>query len=190
MLDSVTRVAMAWREIGLAVGEPPTTKGYPPSVFAALPRLLERAGNGERGGITGIYTVLVEGDDFNEPVADHVRGVLDGHVVLSRRLAAAGHFPAIEVTDSVSRIRDHIISVDQRDAANETTGLIAAYREKEDLISVGAYQSGSDATVDNAIRLRPAINQFLRQKPTDATDFGETREGLLALAEAAHGGAR
>ena len=190
MLDSVTRVAMAWREIGLAVGEPPTTKGYPPSVFAALPRLLERAGNGERGGITGIYTVLVEGDDFNEPVADHVRGVLDGHVVLSRRLAAAGHFPAIEVTDSVSRIRDHIVSVDQRDAANETTGLIAAYREKEDLISVGAYQAGSDATVDNAIRLRPAINQFLRQKPTDATDFGETREGLLALAEAAHGGAR
>ena len=190
MLDSVTRVAMAWREIGLAVGEPPTTKGYPPSVFAMLPRLLERAGNGERGGITGIYTVLVEGDDFNEPVADHVRSVLDGHVVLSRRLAAAGHFPAIEVTESVSRIRDQVVSVDQREAANDVLSLVAAYREKEDLISVGAYQQGSDPMVDNAIKMRPAINDFLRQKPTEATDFGETRDRLLALAEAAHGGGR
>ena len=188
MVDSVTRVAMAWREIGLAVGEPPTTKGYPPSVFAMLPRLLERAGNAERGGITGIYTVLVEGDDFNEPVADHVRSILDGHVVLSRRLASAGHFPAIEVTDSVSRVRDQIISADQREAANELVSLVAAYREKEDLISVGAYQAGTDATVDSAIRLRPAINEFLRQKPNELADFGATREGLLELAEAAHAG--
>jgi flagellar biosynthesis/type III secretory pathway ATPase len=181
---------MAWREIGLAVGEPPATKGYPPSVFAMLPRLLERAGNGDRGGITGIYTVLVEGDDFNEPVADHVRSVLDGHVVLSRRLASAGHYPAIEVTDSVSRIRDQIISTDQREAANEVLSLVAAYREKEDLISVGAYHAGSDPVVDNAIRLRSGINDFLRQKPTEAADFGEIRERLLALAEAAHGGSR
>lgn len=188
MVDSVTRVAMAWREIGLAVGEPPTTKGYPPSVFAMLPRLLERAGNAARGGITGIYTVLVEGDDFNEPVADHVRSILDGHVVLSRRLASAGHFPAIEITDSVSRVRDQIISTDQREAANELVSLVAAYREKEDLISVGAYKPGTDATVDSAIRLRPAINEFLRQKPNEVADFGATREGLLELAEAAHAG--
>ncbi len=188
MLDSVTRVAMAWREIGLAVGEPPTTKGYPPSVFAMLPRLLERAGNAEVGGITGIYTVLVEGDDFNEPVADHVRGVLDGHIVLSRRLASAAHFPAIEVTESVSRIRDHVVSVDQKDAANEILSLVAAYREKEDLISVGAYQHGSDAVVDTAVRLRGKINEFLKQKPTDASDFGETRDLLLSLAESAHQG--
>ncbi|MDH5758237.1 MAG: FliI/YscN family ATPase [Gemmatimonadota bacterium] len=190
MVDSVTRVAMAWREIGLAVGEPPTTKGYPPSVFAALPRLLERAGNGAEGGITGIYTVLVEGDDFNEPVADHVRSVLDGHVVLSRRLASASHFPAIEVTESASRVRDHIVSRDHRDAANGLTSLVAAHREKEDLISVGAYQKGSDPVVDAAVALRPAINDFLRQSPDHAADFGETRDHLLALAEAAHGGTR
>ena len=132
--------------------------------------------------------MLVEGDDFNEPVADHVRGVLDGHVVLSRRLASAGHFPAIEVTESVSRIRDHVISVDQRDAATDMLSLVAAYREKEDLISVGAYQPGSDAAVDSAIRLRPGINDFLRQVPSEVADFGETRARLMALAEAAHGG--
>jgi len=188
MVDSVTRVAMAWREIGLAVGEPPTTKGYPPSVFAALPRLLERAGNAARGGITGIYTVLVEGDDFNEPVADHVRSVLDGHIVLSRRLAAAGHFPAIEATESTSRVRDQIISIDHRDAADELLTLIATYREKEDLISVGAYQPGSDEVLDTAIRMRPALNRYLRQKPDEGTDFGEIRDRLLTLAQDAHGG--
>lgn len=186
MVDSVTRVAMAWREIGLAIGEPPTTKGYPPSVFAQLPRLLERAGNGVEGGITGIYTVLVEGDDFNEPVADHVRSVLDGHIVLSRRLASAGHFPAIEVTESTSRVRDLVISADQRDAAGMLFSLIAAYREKEDLISVGAYQPGSDPQLDAAVELRHPINQFLRQGPDEAVDFAETRDQLLALAEQAH----
>lgn len=183
MVDSVTRVAMAWREIGLAVGEPPTTKGYPPSVFAALPRLLERAGNSDRGGITGIYTVLVEGDDFNEPVADHVRSVLDGHVVLSRRLASAGHFPAIEVTDSVSRVRDQIVSREQKDAANQLTSLLASYREKEDLISVGAYQPGTDPQLDTAVRLRPAARHFLCQDPDDPTDFGETLDLLTELAD-------
>ncbi len=188
MLDSVTRVAMAWREIGLAVGEPPTTKGYPPSVFAALPRLLERVGNAERGGITGIYTVLVEGDDFNEPVADHVRSVLDGHIVLSRRLASVGHFPAIEVTESTSRVRDQIVSADQRDAANHVSSLVAAYREKEDLISIGAYQAGNDPQLDTAINLRAPTNDFLRQTPDDMTDFAETRERLLGLSELAHRG--
>lgn len=188
MVDSVTRVAMAWREIGLAVGEPPTTKGYPPSVFAALPRLLERAGNGEVGGITGIYTVLVEGDDFNEPVADHVRGVLDGHIVLSRRLAGAGHFPAIEVTESVSRIRDQVVSAEHRDSANQMSSLLAAYRDKEDMISVGAYQPGSDPTVDSAVRMRSPINDFLRQDPDDATDYGETLDRLISLAEETHQG--
>ncbi len=182
MVDSVTRVAMAWREIGLAVGEPPTTKGYPPSVFASLPRLLERAGNGTDGGITGIYTVLVEGDDFNEPVADAVRGILDGHIVLSRDLATAGHFPAIEVLGSVSRVRDRLIDAEHRQAANEVQRLLAAYREKEDLIAVGAYQAGSDRTVDAAIEARGGILSFLQQAPDEPSSFTETRERLVSLA--------
>jgi len=182
MLDSVTRVAMAWREIGLAVGEPPTTKGYPPSVFASLPRLLERAGNAAKGGITGIYTVLVEGDDFNEPVADAARSILDGHIVLSRRLATATHFPAIEVLESKSRLRDHVIDMQQRQAANHVARLMAAYREKEDLIAVGAYQRGSDPTVDTALQLRGDIESFLIQPPEERTPFTETRRRLLEIA--------
>ncbi len=182
MVDSVTRVAMAWREIGLAVGEPPTTRGYPPSVFASLPRLLERAGNGERGGITGIYTVLVEGDDLNEPVADHVRAILDGHVVLSRKLASLGHFPAIDVLESTSRVRDQIVDSEHRKAAEAVQALLAAYREKEDLISVGAYQPGTSAETDAALRLWEPINRFLRQAPEEEAGFLEIREGLLGLA--------
>ena len=174
MVDSVTRVAMAWREIGLAVGEPPTTKGYPPSVFAALPRLLERAGNGERGGITGIYTVLVDGDDFNEPVADAARSILDGHVVLTRKLAAAGHFPAIDVLDSKSRVRDQIVPAEQRQAANLLLKCEAAYREKEDLILVGAYQKGSDPMVDAAVALREQALGFLQQRPDEASPYALT----------------
>lgn len=181
MVDSVTRVAMAWREIGLAVGEPPTTKGYPPSVFAALPRLLERAGNAAGGGITGIYTVLVEGDDFNEPIADAARSILDGHIVLSRRLAHAGHFPAIEVLESASRVRNHIISEEQRRAADELQRLLAVYREKEDLIAVGAYQAGSDPLVDRSIRMREPIQSFLMQRPDEPSALAETRERLLSL---------
>ena len=182
MVDSITRVAMAWREIGLAVGEPPTTKGYPPSVFASLPRLLERAGNGTVGGITGIYTVLVDGDDFNEPVADAARSILDGHIVLTRRLASAGHFPAIDVLESKSRVRDQIISGAQRHAANVLTRLEAAYREKEDLILVGAYQKGSDVMVDASLRMREQVLGFLQQLPDEATAMPTTQAALAALA--------
>lgn len=182
MLDSVTRVAMAWREIGLAIGEPPATKGYPPSVFAALPRLLERAGNGARGGITGIYTVLVEGDDFNEPVADATRSILDGHIVLSRRLAAGGHYPAIEVLESVSRVRDAIIDPEHRTAADQVTRHLANYREREDLISIGAYQGGTDPALDQAIAAREPIQNFLRQDAAEQTPFAEARRQLLDLA--------
>lgn len=181
MVDSVTRIATAWREIGLAVGEPPTTKGYPPSVFAALPRLLERAGNGARGAISGIYTVLVEGDDFNEPVADAARSILDGHIILSRRLASSAHFPAIEVLDSASRVRDDIIDDAQRGAINAVQRLLAAYREKEELIAVGAYQAGTDPLLDMAIRMRPEIEEFLCQSPEDSSAFGDTRQALLNL---------
>jgi flagellum-specific ATP synthase len=181
MVDSVTRVAMAWREIGLAVGEPPTTKGYPPSVFAALPRLLERAGNGATGGITGIYTVLVDGDDFNEPVADASRSILDGHIVLTRKLAATGHYPSIDVLESKSRVRDQIIDVTQRSAANALLRLEAAYREKEDLIMVGAYQKGSDPHVDAAIALRERVLGFLQQQPEESSTVGATRAALLGI---------
>jgi len=181
MVDSVTRVAMAWREIGLAVGEPPTTKGYPPSVFAALPRLLERAGNSAAGGITGLYTVLVDGDDFNEPVADAARSILDGHVVLTRKLAAAGHYPSIDVLESKSRVRDHVIDAAQRHAANALTRLEAVYREKEDLILVGAYQKGSDPYVDAAVQHRELLLGILQQAPDESTSFAETRARLAQL---------
>lgn len=181
MVDSVTRVAMAWREIGLATGEPPTTKGYPPSVFAALPRLLERAGNGAVGGITGIYTVLVDGDDFNEPVADAARSILDGHIVLTRKLAAAGHFPSIDVLESKSRVRDQIIDPAQRNAANAVVRLEAAFREKEDLIMVGAYQKGSDPQVDAAVALRDRVLSFLQQRPDEVSTASATCSALVGI---------
>jgi flagellum-specific ATP synthase len=182
MVDSITRVAMAWRETGLAVGEPPTTKGYPPSVFAQLPRLLERAGTGRRGSITGLYTVLVEGDDFNEPVADAARSILDGHIVLARRLAAAKHFPAIDVLDSVSRVRDAVIEPAHLEAANLVLRTESAYRSHEDLIAVGAYKSGADRDVDAAIALRPELISLLIQRPEEHATFDDTRVRLLELA--------
>lgn len=182
LMDSVTRVAMAWREVGLAVGEPPTTKGYPPSVFAGLPRLLERAGAAARGTITGLYTVLVEGDDFNEPVADATRSILDGHVVLARRLASAKQFPAVDVLDSVSRVRDAVVDPTHREAANALIRLEAAYRAHEDLIAVGAYQPGANRTVDTAIAIRPALLDFLRQRPDEYSSFKATRDAVVALA--------
>jgi flagellar biosynthesis/type III secretory pathway ATPase len=172
---------MAWREIGLATGEPPTTKGYPPSVFANLPRLLERAGNGSRGGITGIYTVLVDGDDFNEPVADAARSILDGHLVLTRKLAAQNHFPAIDILESKSRVRDAIVPAAQREAASEVQRMEAAYREKEDLIMVGAYQRGSDPYADAALAHRESALTFLRQAPDEVTLYGDTYGALTHL---------
>jgi FliI/YscN family ATPase len=185
MVDSITRVAMAWRETGLAVGEPPTTKGYPPSVFAQLPRLLERAGAGVRGSITGLYTVLVEGDDFNEPVADSARSILDGHIVLTRKMAAAKHFPAIDALESVSRVRDDVVDPEQLESANLLLRLEAAYRGAEDLIQVGAYKTGADKLVDAAIALRPELLLFLRQRADERSSFEETRSACLALARRA-----
>ncbi len=182
MVDSVTRVAMAWRETGLAIGEPPTTKGYPPSVFAQLPRLLERAGTGRIGSITGLYTVLVEGDDFNEPIADAARSILDGHIVLSRRLAAGKHFPAIDVLESVSRVRDEVIDPLQLDAATTVLRAESAYRHHEDLLAVGAYKAGADRLVDAAIANRQELLGFLRQPADEGSTFETTRARLLELA--------
>jgi FliI/YscN family ATPase len=183
MMDSITRVAMAWREIGLAVGEPPTTKGYPPSVFAALPRLLERAGTARVGSITGLYTVLVEGDDFNEPVADATRSILDGHIVLSRHLANVKHFPAIDVLQSVSRVRDAVVSPEMLEAADIVLRVEAAYHAHEDLIAVGAYRTGADPQVDAAIALREPIRAFLCQSAGDLPKQDEIQKQVLTLAD-------
>jgi flagellum-specific ATP synthase len=182
MMDSVTRFAMAQREVGLAIGEPPATRGYTPSVFALLPRLLERAGTSPRGAITGLYTVLVDGDDMNEPIADAVRSILDGHIVLTRSLAHAGHYPAIDVLQSVSRLIGEITTDEVRNAGQRLRAALAAYREKEDLISIGAYQSGTDPLLDSAVALRPRINAFLRQRVDVASTLAEADAALVALA--------
>ncbi len=180
MVDSLTRVAMAQREIGLTVGEPPTTRGYTPSVFALLPQFLERAGTNGKGSITGMYTVLVEGDDMNEPIADAARSILDGHIVLSRRLAARGHYPAIDVLESVSRVMIDVVSPEHRDQARKLVEILATYREAEDLINIGAYAKGSNPRIDRAIAKIDEINAFLRQNVEDPSDFEST---LRALAE-------
>jgi flagellum-specific ATP synthase len=182
MMDSVTRFAMAQREVGLAIGEPPATRGYTPSVFALLPQLLERAGTSARGSITGLYTVLVDGDDMNEPIADAVRSILDGHIVLTRSLAHAGHYPAIDVLQSVSRLIGEIVDPSIRDAGQRLRSALAAYREKEDLISIGAYQSGADPLLDSAIALRPRINTFLRQRVDDLSTLDSADGELLSIA--------
>ncbi|ABK52617.1 type III secretion system ATPase, FliI/YscN [Acidothermus cellulolyticus 11B] len=163
MMDSITRFAMAQREIGLSVGEPAATRGYPPSVFALLPKLLERAGAGEHGSITGLYTVLVEGDDMNEPIADTARSILDGHVTLSRRLATSGHYPAVDVLESISRLTGAITTAQQRDDATFLRRILAAHRDARELIDIGAYVPGSNPDVDTALRLQPRITDFLRQ---------------------------
>ena len=173
MMDSVTRFAMAQREVGLAIGEPPATRGYTPSVFAMLPKLLERSGTSDRGSITGLYTVLVDGDDFNEPIADAVRSILDGHVVLTRELAHAGHYPAIDVLQSVSRLVSEVQDAPTRAAAQQVRALLAAYHDKRDLIAIGAYERGTDPETDRAIDARPVLEAFLRQsvdEPTAATE--------------------
>ena len=178
MMDSVTRLAMAQREVGLAAGEPPATRGYPPSVFALLPRLLERAGNAEQGSITAFYTVLVEGDDLNEPISDTVRGILDGHIVLSRALADRGHFPAIDILASVSRLMPNLVSPEQWQLASEVRELLAAYESARDLIDIGAYVSGSNPTVDRALALMPELRRFLQQRPEEKAPFTATLEWL------------
>jgi flagellum-specific ATP synthase len=174
---------LAQREIGLAAGEPPTTRGYPPSVFAMLPRLVERAGRSSRGSITALYSVLVEGDDTTEPVADTVRGLLDGHIILSRKLAAQAHYPAIDVLESISRLFQDITPADQRTAAQSIRELLSAYKDHEDLISIGAYRSGANPTVDVAIAMRDEINKFLRQNVTDGGTVESAKKELVALAQ-------
>ncbi len=183
MMDSVTRFAMAQREIGLAIGEPPATRGYTPSVFALLPRLLERAGTSPRGSITGLYTVLVDGDDMNEPIADAVRSILDGHVVLTRALAHAGHYPAIDVPQSVSRLIGEIVSDQVVLAGQRLRTALAALREKEDLIAIGAYSLGSDPTLDAALAHRPRIEAFLRQATGEHSEPESSDAQLLELAD-------
>jgi flagellum-specific ATP synthase len=181
LMDSVTRLAMAQREVGLAIGEPPTTKGYTPSVFAMLPRLLERAGNARRGSITGLYTVLVEGDDMTEPVADAVRSILDGHIVLSRRLASAGHYPAVDVLESVSRVMPAITTDQHRAAAHRLVDMMATYREAEDLINIGAYVRGSNPRIDEALKNWDKIRGFLRQLSHEHAEFQESIDHLITM---------
>lgn len=176
MMDSVTRFSMAQREVGLAIGEPPVTKGYTPSVFAILPKLLERSGTAEKGAITGLYTVLVDGDDMNEPIADAVRGILDGHIVLSRKMANRNHYPAIDVLASVSRVMSNIVPGEHREISNSIKEVISVYREAEDLINIGAYSKGSNKKIDYAITNIEKINSFLQQGTHEKTNFLETQE--------------
>jgi len=181
LMDSVTRYAMAQREIGLAIGEPPASKGYTPSVFALLPRLLERAGAGRVGTITGFFTVLVEGDDFNEPICDAARGILDGHIILSRELAARNHYPAIDVLNSVSRVMPAVTSRDHLHSAAIARKHLATYEKARDLINIGAYVSGSDHEIDSAIKVMPALTSFLQQNMREVSAFDETLNSLLVM---------
>jgi flagellar protein export ATPase FliI len=181
MMDSVTRFARAQREVGLACGEPPARAGYTPSVFAELPRLLERAGNSDKGSITAFYTVLVAGDDMNEPVADEVRSILDGHIILSREMAGAGHFPAIDVLGSVSRVMNAVATKDHRRAASAMRNVLATYNRQKDLIALGAYQAGSDPRTDDAIRRIDDINRFLQQATDENMSRAESVEKLCAM---------
>jgi flagellum-specific ATP synthase len=181
MMDSVTRVAMAQREVGLAVGEPPTTKGYTPSVFAILPKLLERTGTNKYGSITAFYTVLVDGDDMNEPIADTVRGILDGHFILSRELANKGQYPAIDVLKSISRVMNHIVSKDHVKSAEKLRDLLSTYITSEDLINIGAYKKGSSRQIDDAIQLYPQMISFLKQGTEEKVSMEEAVNRLFQL---------
>jgi flagellum-specific ATP synthase len=181
LMDSVTRVATAQREVGLSAGEPPTTRGYPPSVFALLPQLLERAGAGERGSITGLYTVLVEGDDHNEPIADSARSILDGHVALDRRLANAGHFPSIDVLGSVSRVAGAVTSPAERELARQTRRLLAARRDVKELVEIGAYVAGTNPAADRALELWPQLETFLQQGLHEPSDRAAAWDRLRAV---------
>ncbi|MCD6574087.1 flagellar protein export ATPase FliI [Candidatus Aerophobetes bacterium] len=184
MMDSVTRFAMAQREIGIAIGEPPATKAYPPSVYSLLPRLLERAGSFTTGSITGLYTVLVEADDMDEPVSDAVRSILDGHIVLSRALASKNHYPAIDVLNSISRLMVDIVSVEHRQAAGKLRKVLAVYKEAEDLINIGAYVKGSNQDIDYALRYIDTVNSYLRQDLEEFTPYQESVARLLKMFDA------
>lgn len=185
LMDSVTRFAMAQREVGLAAGEVPTTRGYPPSVFAMLPQLVERSGINQKGSITALYTVLVEGDDTNEPISDTLRGLLDGHIHLSRSIASKGRYPAIDVLPSLSRLQSHLMSPELRQAADLIRSLMAIYKENEDLINIGAYSRGSNPTIDRAIQMRPMIETFLAQEQRELIPWAKSQEDLLKLAQVA-----
>lgn len=182
MMDSVTRFAMAQREVGLAAGEPPSSKGYTPSVFSMLPRLLERSGKFKAGSITAFYTVLVEGDDMNDPIADSVRSILDGHIVLDRNLAGRGHYPCIDILSSNSRLMPQLVDEQTRSAAYAVRDMLATYRDSEDLINIGAYKKGSNPRIDLAVDRIDGINAFLKQRAETSADMRSTRDGLLALA--------
>ncbi|NKF50223.1 flagellar protein export ATPase FliI [Shewanella sp. WXL01] len=184
LMDSLTRYAQAQREVALAVGEPPATKGYPPSVFAKLPRLVERAGNGGpgQGSITAFYTVLTEGDDQQDPIADASRAILDGHVVLSRQLADSGHYPAIDIEASISRVAPMVITDEHLDSMRKVKQMYSLYQQNKDLISIGAYSQGSDPRIDNAIRLQPAMNAFLQQSFKDAISFDDSHLMMSQIA--------
>lgn len=181
MMDSITRFAMAQREIGLTIGEPPATKGYTPSVFAMLPRLMERSGNSDKGSITAFYTVLVDGDDMNEPIADAARGILDGHIVLSRKLAQKNHYPAIDILSSISRLMPEITTGEQLKKAGELRDALATYNESEDLINIGAYQKGSNAKIDKSIDLIDEIESFLKQKMNEFSSYDETIKRIMSI---------
>ncbi|MGI2259486.1 flagellar protein export ATPase FliI [Shewanella sp. GXUN23E] len=189
LMDSLTRYAQAQREVALAVGEPPATKGYPPSVFARLPRLVERAGNGAQGegSITAFYTVLTEGDDLQDPIADAARAILDGHIVLSRTLADAGHYPAIDIEASISRVAPMVVSGEHMDAMRRVKQTYSLYQQNRDLISIGAYSQGADPRIDNAIRLQPAMNAFLRQGMKESVSLERSQLMLTQLAAQCHG---
>ena len=182
LMDSTTRMAMAQRQIGVAAGEPPTTKGYPPSVFALLPKLLERSGRTHRGSITGLYTVLVEGDDITEPISDALRGTLDGHLWLSRDLANRGHYPAVSVLESISRVMTDVVDEEQMAAAATVRRVLAVWSDIEDLVNVGAYAAGANVEFDMAVKMKPAIDEFLQQAIIERAVFSETRDRLVTLA--------
>lgn len=181
MMDSLTRFSMAQREIGLASGEPPVSRGYPPSVYAQMPKLLERAGNFDRGSITGLYTVLVDGDDFNEPITDTARGILDGHIVLSRQMAQKNHYPAIDILQSISRVMSSIITKEHKVAAGKMKQVLATYQEAEDLINIGAYKAGSNPDIDFAIDKIRAVNAFLQQQTDEKYTFEESLQQMLDI---------
>jgi flagellum-specific ATP synthase len=182
MMDSVTRFAMAQREIGLSIGEPPASKGYTPSVFSNLPKLLERAGNFDHSGsITGLYTVLVEGDDMDDPIADAVRSISDGHIVLDRKIAQRAHFPAIDILQSTSRVMRNVVSPEHVQVAQFLRENLAIYRDAEDLINIGAYKTGNNPKIDRAVQMMDRINQFLRQDVNEASSFEQTQNAMAGL---------